>query len=169
MIYTFDTYYRGKIDFKRLVVVCAKYIGSITSNYEAELIIPIQKSINITKKAGKLPDIDKDKFIVELIDWIFENSLDKDLFKLFLYNDPRTKETVCEFDHHDDSCCWAIKLNEEQFNNLQNVLTQNGLPTDVFYDDEKGVCIKSKGIAGFLGFKTCYTPKEYEEYLKNSK
>ena len=169
MIYTFDIYYRGKIDSKKLVMTVAKYFSNFCSNYEAGLIIPINKSADNNDRKGKLPEQDKDEFITDLVNWILDNSLDKDLFKLFLYNEQRTKETICPFDHHDDDCCWALNLSTDEFSKLQEKLTKNGLPIDVFYDNEKVVCIKSKGLAGFLGMQKCYTPREYEEYLKSKK
>lgn len=166
MIYNFELYYSGKIDLKEAVRVTAEFVAEFCEFYEAELICPIKEYKGITIKKGTITEENRGDFVKNIIDWIFENSDTTELFKLFIYNNPVSQTESREFDHHDDTCCWALNLTEEQFTNLKATLKKNSLPEDLFYDSSKVVCEKQKGILGFLGYHKCYTPKEYENITK---
>lgn len=162
MVYNFETYYSDKIDFIKAVKIVASYTANLCEFYEAEIIAPKKGYKGTKSRHGQLSVNDKEKFITDIIDWILENSEISELFKLFLYNNPIQNAEPRIFDHHDDTCCWALNLTADQFTELQKELKSNDLPEDLFFDSNKSVCVKSKGIMGLLGFNKCYTPKEYE-------
>lgn len=164
MIYNFETYYSDKIDYIKVVKIVASYTASFCELFEAGIIAPKKKYKGIRNKSGQLPVDNKDEFLSETIDWIIENSEFNDLFKLFLYNNPISPTEPRIFDHHDDTCCWVLNLTNDQFIELKNVLLSNNLPEDLFYEPSKLICLKAKGILGFLGFNKCFTPKEYKVY-----
>lgn len=167
MIYNFEVYYSNKINLIKAVKIVASYVANFCKFYEAEIIIPKKGFHGPKKKLGKIPLEDKEKFINNIVNWLVNNSEINELFKLLLYNNPKSTHKPRLFDHHDDTCCWVLSLTNDQFFGLQKVLKLNGLPEDLFYESKKLVCIKDKGLIGFLGFQRCYTPKEYEIFLKN--
>lgn len=164
MIYNFETYYSNKIDFINAVKIVASHTAKFCEFYEAGIIASKKKYKGIRNRSGQLPVDNKDEFLSEIIDWIIENSEFNDLFKLFLYNNPISPTEPRIFDHHDDTCCWVLNLTEDQFIELQKVLSSNNLPEDLFYESSKSICLKANGIMGFLGFNRCFTPKEYKIY-----
>jgi len=164
MIYLFDTYYSKKIDFVNAIKVSSAFASKFCSFYEAEVIFYEKNFKGLKERRGKLPTTNKEEFVTELIEWILNSSLNDELFKLLMYSDANSPKETCIFDHHDDTCCWALNLTEDQFEGLQRELETNDLPIDLFYESSKSICIKEKGIKGLLGFKKSYTPKEYEIY-----
>ena len=145
-------------------------------------MLSTHKEVTDTKKEGKLPSDKKEKdiFIQNIIEWIFDKSDLEDMFLLFLGGKSvlTDKSTSVKFDHHDDTCCWVLNLTEKEFRQLKNNLKKNNLPEDLFYESSKGKCIpnKPKTLTGFffhsLGFRRSkyYTPKQWEmeKYFKDS-
>ena len=168
-------YFFDQKDFplQKAVFVTAKEIAKYCTYYKAKLIVP-QKGIKEKERQGLLPVEEKDKFIEELMEWMFSNSLNLGLFTLTLDNLEigKAKEEVAKFDHHDDTCCWVLNLSEDEFFKLQNVWKENGLPEDLFYLEDKAikVIIPDGFIGSFLarlGFtgetSKIYSPKRWEE------
>ena len=181
MIYLpeYSYYFRKKdFPFEKAVIVTAKSISKGCKGYKAQLISP-KKGIKECIKEGTLPKSqkEKEKFIENIFKWIFDNSFCSDLFAFFLYEDyPHLKNYPAKFDHHDDTCCWCLNLDEKEFEELKKVLKKNKLPDDLFYSEDKLICVLAEpGIMGrFLnkiGFtiesKRCYTPKEWENRNKS--
>lgn len=162
MIYHSELYYfYDTKDFpsEKAFLVTAKAVSRFCKDYYAELIAP-KKGVKDKTKSEDLPgDITKrEKLIEEILTWIRENSEVNDLFALFLYGNPRnTNSEECEkFDHHDDTCCWALNLTEEEFAELQAEWRKNQLPDDLFYPRNLGIQ---------KGWKY-YTPKQWKEKNK---
>ena len=125
MLYFPELYYffdQKDFPLQRAVFVTAKEIAKYCTYYKAKLIVP-QKGIKEKERQGLLPVEEKDKFIEELMEWMFSNSLNLGLFTLTLDNLEigKAKEKVAKFDHHDDTCCWVLNLSEDEFFKLQNV------------------------------------------------
>lgn len=161
MIYLFDTYYKDKIDFVAALKAAAWYCAKIANYYEAEIIMP-KKEFTSEKSINGYLERQNENHVINIIDWLHANSDSDELFKLLIYNLPTKKDEPMVFDHHDDTCCWALNLSEDQFIGLQQELITNHLPEDLFFESSKVVCVKPGGIMGFLGLTRCYTPKEYE-------
>jgi hypothetical protein len=181
MIYTSEPVYFTRrlypphlVPLERAVLVTAETIARWCVRFEAGLIIPKLKGQTEKDRSGKLPDNleEREAFIEELCQWLFEHSLTPDLFKFFLYSsDSIAIGEIAPFDHHDDTCCWALNLTPLQFTELQNAWEQASLPRDLFYETSKTVCeVSPPGPIGrffrWFGFsfenKRCYSPKEWE-------
>lgn len=166
MVYNFDTYYLNKVDFAKLVTVAASFVSTKTEFYNAELTLPADRTIAEKVRQGALPEEKREEFIKHLVDWLIKNSLNQELFKLMLYNEPASSSEPMPFDHHDDSCCWVLNLSESDFEEFKLFLESHSLPVDLFYKSTESVLVKNKGILGILGFQKSYTPKEYEAFCK---
>ena len=159
---------------KEAVAVTAQVISQWCSRYNAKLLAP-KKGVKITERKGLLPaDEERQKFIKDLINWIFTNSI-YDMFALFLYRDSHKAKITAAFDHHDDTCCWALNLAPNEFEILQKEWSKNGLPKDMFYPEgkEKRVVQKKGRFSRALesvGFtienSKIYTPKQWQAELK---
>ena len=170
--YFFDT--KG-VPLEKAVAVTAKAISRWCNGYEARLIWP-KKGVAKNTRHGKLPSgiKKKEEFVASLVEWVFKNSELKDTFSLFLYTNYPSNEkekVVAKFDHHDDTCCWALNLGKNEFSELKRIWEMNKLPIDLFYHESKARCIPNKKglIAKNLekvGFKvqssTCYTPLRWK-------
>jgi hypothetical protein len=161
--------------YQKAVRVTAAAISRWSSHFYAELIAPTSKQIGLVEKSGPLPTDaqDRETFVTETLNWLFENSISDELFCLFLDDEPTPKPgKEARFDHHDDTCCWVLTLEENEFAELQSIWGANGLPEDLFYPEQGGVCIPYLGTglkARFLralGVKRCYTPKQWESEMR---
>ncbi len=157
--------------FRKAVRVTATAISHWSHYFYAEVIAPVSEHVNPTKCSGSLPDgkREREAFITELIDWLFENSIADDLFALFLSDSPTpNREGIAKFDHHDDTCCWVLNLTEQEFATLQAVWKENGLPEDLFYPAHamRSVPLPGNSIASRLlrklGMRKYYTPRQWE-------
>jgi hypothetical protein len=154
------------------VLVTAKTVAQWCSYYDAKLLVPKASNLAPKQRTGSLPSDSqvKEVFVSELVNWTFENSLMNDLFALFLDDGPLPQsEGVAKFDHHDDTCCWVLNLNEGEFEELQAAWEAHDLPRDLFYPpQEVDYCIPVPGnglkarVLRYLGVKNCYTPKQWE-------
>ena len=178
MHYLPELYYlQDQKDFplQKAVQVTAAAVGLWCDFFYAKIIMPKSKLLPSVDKQGQLPKYagDREIFIVDLVNWLFENSLATGLFTLFLDDEPTPKrDKVAKFDHHDDTCCWVLNLTETEFSQLQSVWRENDLPEDLFYPEQAGLCIPYPG-SGFkaklwraLGVLKTYTPKQYQEEEK---
>lgn len=152
LYYFFDT---KDFPLERALLVTAKAVSKYCKEYSAELVVP-QKGINDKSRAGELPKakVDREILIDEIFDWIKDNSEFSDMFALFLYGSPRNSnpEECDKFDHHDDTCCWALNLTDEEFKEVQAEWRKNDLPDDLFYNRDLGI---QKGWH-------YYSPKQWE-------
>jgi hypothetical protein len=167
--------HKSSLDFKKAVTITALTISNWCKYYYADLLIH-RTRVKQAIKQGALPkDETKHKaFVLDLLDWIFDNSLSKELFALYLSEKPIDPEntTVSEikFNHPDDTCCWLLNLDSDEFQKLQQAWKENSLPTDLFYPKAEGKCAlpQDKSIKSILRrilkIKRCYSPKQWEEY-----
>jgi hypothetical protein len=175
MRYSPELYYlqdRKNFAFRKAVLVTATTVAQWCSYYDAKLLAPKDSDLAPKQRTGALPSDSQEKevFLNELINWIFENSWVDDLFVLFLDDGPVPRsEGVAKFDHHDDTCCWVLNLSEGQYAELQAAWKAHDLPRDLFYPPpEVDYCIPYQGdglkarLYRFLGVKNCYTPKQWE-------
>lgn len=173
LYYFFNSKEFKEKNYQKSVFVIAKTVGQWCDYYSAKLLSPL-KGLKDIKKEGKLPTNKKEReiFIQNLVEWIFDKNYMEDLFLLFLGDKSMLTDRLVslKFDYHDDTCCWVLNLTEKEFKQLQNNLKKNNLPEDLFYESSKGKCIpnKPKTLAGrffkILGFESskCYTPKQWE-------
>lgn len=175
MLYLPELYYlQDQADFplKKAVEVTAVTVSRWCSCYEAQLIAPFSKDIVPTQKSGALPEAmaERERFVGELVAWVFANSNPPELFALRL-NDCALSEkgSVAKFDHPDDTCCWVLNLSESEFDELQEAWQAHGLPKDLFYPEGKQICVPYPGkgwkarLSRALGGQRCYTPKQWEQ------
>ncbi|PIQ78625.1 hypothetical protein COV82_00505 [Candidatus Peregrinibacteria bacterium CG11_big_fil_rev_8_21_14_0_20_46_8] len=160
LYYFFDT---DDFPLKKAIVVTAKTISQWSTTYEAKIMIPFKGKKEQIRK-GTLPasPAERQKFVVELYEWIFANSELSDAFTLMLDK---------KFEHYDDTCCWVLDLTEDEFAELQKVWEEAGLPADLFYSEDKVIEIEKPlgPIARFFtkfGFSftntAIYSPKQWE-------
>jgi hypothetical protein len=161
--------------FREAVRVTATAISRWSSHFHARLIAPLSEEIGVAEQSGPLPrDIqDKETLVAETVDWLLENSINDELFCLLLDDKPAPKPgKVAKFDHHDDTCCWALNLSESEFAELQAIWRANALPEDLFYPEGGGVCTPYPGgglkarLLRALGVQRCYTPKQWEREMQ---
>ncbi len=175
-LYVAELYYlqdhKDTFPYREAVRVTAVAVSRWCTHYHAKLLAPLSNDVQPQERTGRLPEdpAARERFVADLVDWIFANSLVGDLFALFLDDRPiPRREQRPKFDHHDDTCCWALNLSEEEFATLQAVWREHGLPEDLFYPAERTICVpyRGQGLGGkvlkALGFQKCYTPKQWEE------
>lgn len=141
------------------VLVTAETIGSFSENYKTRLISPKGK-IESKERSGSLLGQSEEKILQTktIVNWIFNESMLPDTFYLIIGYDPRDKEEIAKFDHHDDTDCWALNLTKEEFEKLQEAWEKSGLPTDLFYPEDKGIQEKNH----------YYTPKQWANKAHNN-
>jgi len=150
-------------NFEKAIIVTSSTVGTYCNYYRMELITP-KKGVKEKKKEGKLPAMGKKDFVRKLVKEIFRKSDFKDVFALFLNDKPISHNN--KFEHHDETCCWALNLTENEFKDLQTQLKKNKLPADLFYDKARmrQKTVKSKTLFGLVGVTQYQTwsPKEWE-------
>ena len=178
MIYSAELYYlqdQKDFPYQEAVRVTARAISRWSSYFYARLIAQESKQVREVERSGALSGNaqDKETFVAETVNWLFENSMSDELFCLFLDDEPAPKSgKIAKFDHHDDTCCWVLNLSESEFADLQAMWIANGLPEDLFFPQGSGVCVpyagtglKARLLRG-LGVSSCYTPKQWESETK---
>jgi len=174
MRYLPELYYlqdKRDFPFQKSVLVTATTVAQWCTHFHARIIAPKNHILPIEKE-GLLPTApqEKETFVAQLVDWLFENSISDELFCLLLDDKPvpRSGEEA-KFDHHDDTCCWVLNLTEEEFTECQAKWWANGLPKDLFYPEQESLCIPSPGrglkakLLRVLGVKKCSTPKQRQK------
>lgn len=182
MIYAAELFYlqdQRDFPFQKAVLVTAKTVAQWCSYFQARLLSHSRTYRGLTEKQGMLPTnpLDKQAFITELVQWIFAYSEIQELFFLLLDKKPPPHtEKVATFDHHDDTCCWFLSLDPEEFVMLQEAWRRNDLPLDLFYPQEETICLPYPGsnlkskVLRFLGVQRCYTPLQWQDfYMKEKK
>src|SRR3989339_939301 len=121
--------------FEKAILITAKTIARWGDLYEAKILEP-KKGIKFECRSGELPENsnEKEKFIEDALNWIWENSTGVSTFSLFIKKKINNKEKII-FNHHDDSCCWSIDLTTEQFDQLQESWKADNLPKDLFFQE----------------------------------
>jgi hypothetical protein len=184
MNYVLERYYIDKkiVSLREVIITTTQMVATFSDYYYAELLSP-KKGVEQIYKSGKLPTNfkEKEEFIQELVEWIFENSICFDLFSLFLDNKPIKRKPMKQikflgfipvgvsqdadkdnglrkFDHRDDTYCWTLNISQNEFQELKNRLSQHKLPEDLFYSSDKNVCTTFH----------CYSPKEWQEKQESS-
>ena len=158
MIYAAELFYwqDPNFSFEKGLRVTAETLATFAKAYDARLITPKDKQV-LTKQSGLLPEdlTARQTAVRELIDWVLDASAVNDMFSFFL-SDETTVSTkqVNLFDHHDDTCCWALNLTEEQFAALKDAWQRHNLPTDLFFLETAG-----QQIGNYY-----YTPKQFEAH-----
>ncbi|MCC2631618.1 MAG: hypothetical protein K0S20_317 [Patescibacteria group bacterium] len=167
MIYAPELYYffdTPGFPLMQAVKVTVKSVASFCDRYEARLLAPKPGTTEV-EQSGNLPRSTDD-----LIDWFELNSDSNDLFSLFMWSADQKESDIAKFDHHDDTCCWALNLSEDEFKIVQKAWRENGLPEDLFFpaDQEKTAPEKVRYLKGLftLTFKKTYTPKQWEAKQK---
>lgn len=174
MIFLPELYYlqdQQDFPFRKAVTITARTVGRWCNHYRAELIVPISETTQPRTCHGILParGAEKEIFIEGLVAWLFAHSAVESLFALFLDAEALPVEgEVAKFDHHDDTCCWALNLTEREFGELRQAWVANDLPEDLFYPEGQGVCVPypgrgvlARGIRS-LGGQRCYTPRQWQ-------
>jgi hypothetical protein len=173
MGYFVESYYISKKDFPTLyaIKVTAKTIARFSPYFYAEPLSPAPGQI-IRKRFGLLPSdlSERETFVCDLVEWLFENSDIDFYFTLLLDNKPPFEYLSPKFGYYDVLDVWNLNLSEAEFAQLQSSLVEHNLPADLFYPEHLGVCVKlpKTGLLNRLlpGWHRCYTPKEWEEEQK---
>jgi len=88
--------------------------------------------------SGKLPPSveEKRKFLNKITEYLLDE-LNSDSFLLWLDPAPiprfSKQQRIYKFDHHDDTCCWALNLDDDEYAILRKTFGENGLLEDVFH------------------------------------
>ena len=173
MLYLPELYYLQEqkgFPFRQAVLITATAVSRWCTHFYARIIAP--KTTTPLEKGCPLPeDIShREAFVADLVDWLLDNSAIDELFCLLLDNEVTPQSgKVAKFDHHDDTCCWVLNLTPTEFAYLQATWEINGLPEDLFYPEQEGLCtfypgggLKAK-LLRVLGVRRCYTPKQWEQ------
>lgn len=184
MLYTTELYYffdQKDFPFEKALLTAVKSVGENCVYYKAKLLSP-KKGVKEIKREGKFPENseEKQRCIEELINWIFENSECLELFSLFMDSEEidfkKSQGKNLKFDHHDDTCCWIMGLDDKEFDNLRKSLIKENLPEDLFYESGKEIMVPQPlgPVSRFFGYfgitsenNKIYTPKRWEAENKN--
>jgi hypothetical protein len=173
MIYLAELYYlqdQPGFPFHKAVSITATAVARWCNYFYARLIAPKANS-TVEERQGPLPAAahEKETFVAECICWLLENSMTPQLFCLLLDDEPLPRSgRVAKFDHHDDTCCWALNLSELEFVELQRVWKTHNLPEDLFYPEHQNRCLPYPGtnwkarLLRVLGVQKCYTPRQWD-------
>lgn len=177
MVYLAELHYlqdQKAFPFRQAVLVTAAAVSRWSSYYSARLIAPRSKIVATQSKSGSLPPNmdERESFVVELVSWLFENSIADQLFYLLLDDEPDPGSgQVAKFDHHDDTGSWALGLTGKEFSELQVAWEARGLPADLFYPEEEshqlpypGSGLKAR-LLRVIGVKKFYTPRQWEHAI----
>lgn len=175
MIYHLELYYlQDQEDFptRKAILSTAVEVAQWCSHYHAHLITPRSKEVDPIRRRGHLPadSAEKNAFVHELVDWIFDNSELDEVFYLLLDDKPilQVGESA-KFGHHGDTSNWMLDLTESEFGHLQVVWKENGLPADLFYSHDSGFNVPYPGsgltarLLRLIGVRKFYTPKQWEK------
>lgn len=174
MIYLPELYYlqcrNGGLPSQWAVRVTAVAISRWCTHFYAKIIVPKRGYEGPLERQGLLPaDVrEREAFVSDVLDWLFGNSEVENVFGLLLDDGAIRPGRVAKFDHHDDTCCWALNLTEKEFAQLQAVWRANGLPEDLFYPEQLQICVPVQGtgwkarLLRALGAQKCYSPKEWQ-------
>jgi hypothetical protein len=180
MRYLAELYYlqdQGEFPFRKAVIVTATTVACWCDYFYAKIIAPTMKQVKPPERGGALPKNiqEKEAFVAELLQWLFENSITDELFCLLLDDKPVPQPgVVAKFDHHDDTCCWSLTLSDNEFSELQTKWREQRLPEDLFYPEWKTICVSYSGerrmsrLLRAVGAQKCYTPKQWENELSRS-
>jgi hypothetical protein len=151
MRYLAEIYYlqdqRG-FPFRKAVTVTATVVARWCDYFYAKIIAPTTKRVKLLERSGSLPSgiQEKEAFVAELLKWLFEHSITDELFCLLMDDKPVPQAgIVSKFDHHDDTCCWVLNLDDNQFSELQTRWREQGLPEDLFYPEWQVSCVPYPG------------------------
>lgn len=176
MIYAAELFYlqdQHDVPFRKVVVVTAKAVAQWCTHFYARLLSYPKARAGLTERQGCLPVemLEKERFITELVQWLFEHSTTEDLFCLLLDDRPTPQvgaDRIAKFQHPDDTCCWFLNLAENEFAVLQDVWRRNDLPMNLFYPEHEMRCIPYPGnslrskLLRALGARKCYTPMQWQ-------
>ena len=137
MIYSPETYYFDTKDFPfdKAFLSTAQTVATWCASYKVRLVAP-KSGVKAKERTGIFTDdqIKNAETVAELYDWIRENSGTGEVFFFSMRSgQEQAQNEVATFDHHDDTCCWALNITEEQFKILQANWKEAGLPEDLFY------------------------------------
>ena len=165
MIYLPETYYfrNNKVTYSPAALITAQALLKYSTGFKAQLTVPL-KSVKEKIKEGHFPTgAKKKKVLLDILSWLKNNSLFENTFSLRMYRTyPPGKNEMPVFQYHDDGCCWFLDINPKEFRGLQQVWKQNSLPKDLFYPENKKICVPSRFFFGMLKGNRCYSPKEWE-------
>ncbi len=174
MRYLAELYYlqdQRRFPFRKAVTTTATVVAQWCNYFHAKIIAPTTKRVRPLERSGSLPKNlqEKEIFVAELLKWLFENSITDELFCLLMDVKPVPQPgVVSKFDHHDDTCCWVLNLDENEFSELQTKWREQGLPEDLFFPEGQGLCVPYPGegvkarFLRALGMQKCYTPKQWQ-------
>ncbi len=172
MEYFIENYYISD-DFPMLyaIKVTAKTIARFSPYFYAQPLSLVPEQI-IGKRFGLLPSdpSERETFVCDLVEWLFENSNVDFYFTLLLDNKPPFEHLSPKFGYYDTSDNWNLNLSEAEFAQLQSSLVEHNLPADLFYPSHLRVCVElpeTEKLGLFIiGARRCYSPKEWEEEQK---
>ncbi len=149
--------------FRRAVEVTARTVARGCTCYDARLLAPREGYDGPRERRGRLPadPEEREAFVAGLVRWIFAASAVEELFRLIL------ADGTVRFDHPDDTCCWSLNLSEAEFVRLQAAWRAHGLPEDLFYPEDRQVCVPWPGtgwrarLLRALGVRRVYTPRQW--------
>jgi hypothetical protein len=169
MIYEIERYYIGKFNEEEALTNIACYFSNYSKYFEAEIRTPKlkRKFKGERKLSGDIPSEDPVTFVKEKLNYLMENSMFLNGFKLFLYKD-RTHKKINFLFQFDGFSNTFLDLTDEEFKSFQVFLKENSLPEDLFCREDQIIKPKLKGIWKILGItgKRYYTPLEYKEIFK---
>ncbi len=181
MHYVVEKYYLDQetITLDQLLRTSSTALAPYCHYYFARIIVPL-KGYRDTIRQGELPtsEADKQRLILELLDWIQAHSDIKSLFELILDPEPidaRKHPHVELFAHYDDTSMWYLNLDDAQFQVLQKGLVAAELPSDAFYPEQNATITQIEGqsifakIGRLLHFQKYYSPKEWQAKLEKDK
>lgn len=158
--------------FRQAVLITATTVSRWCTHFYARVIAPKTKASTPLEKSGLLPeDISRrEAFVADVVNWLLDNSAIDELFCLLLDHEATPQPgKVAKFDHHDDTCCWVLNLTPTEFAYLQATWKAKGLPEDLFYPEQEGLCILYTGtgwkakLLRALGVRRYYTPKQWKQ------
>ena len=178
MIYSPDDYYfwnNEDISFQKAVLVTVKTVSKWCDSYQATIKSP-KTSLQIKYKSGDLPKTaaDKEKFVINVLNWIWDNSKNERYFRLYLIKNIQEKQVNVFV--HDDDANWGLELSEDEFRALQKIFKKNCLPEDLFSKKEHTIIAIPKYYEKWsvlrrilFGGTHAFSPKTWESMKKYGK
>ena len=170
MIYEIERFYIGKFNEEETLTNIACYFSNNSKYFEAEIRVPKlgRKFKGERKISGEILSDDPVTFIKQKLNYLQENSMLINGFKLVLYKDKEHKKIGFIFQYEGFTNTF-LDLSDMEFNTFKSFLKENSLPEDLFCREDQIIKPKLKGIWRILGItgKRYYTPLEYKEIFKD--
>ena len=158
--YGFEPFYLRELDIDEGMLALMEDVLAVLKPWvvrvEAEVLHPLEGlgKEHLTLSGG-IEELDG------VLEWLTERSFCASPYEESLYLIDETGERFGQF-HEGPRVNWGVYVTADVFGQIQTGLVASGYPADLFNDDDP-VCVPVENrVMRAIGFKKCYSQKEWE-------